>query len=134
MPSVAIKISEELAEAARAEALQADRSLTGQIEHWAKIGRGAESTLSAQMAHLIKRFGGDPQSVSDPQLLLRLREALTHVHSSNHREKGTADFMNQNAPLYEADPLDPAGIVQVRPDGSKIRGRLENRVFVPVKR
>ena len=134
MPAVAIKISEELAEAARIEAAHADRSLTGQIEHWAKLGRGAESTLPVPIVHLIKRFGGDPQAVTDPRLVSRLQEAVEHVRSGTAQAAAAADLLAQEAPVYEADPENPVGVVLVRPDGSRVRGRLVNRVFVPSER
>jgi hypothetical protein len=40
-----VKLSDELVAAARKEAATADRSITGQIEHWAKIGRSVETVL-----------------------------------------------------------------------------------------
>ena len=38
-----VKLSDELVESAREEAANTDRSITGQIEHWAKIGRSVET-------------------------------------------------------------------------------------------
>lgn len=40
-----VKLSDELVESAREEAASTDRSITGQIEHWAKIGRSVETVL-----------------------------------------------------------------------------------------
>ncbi len=46
MKAVSVKISNELADSARQVAQLSDRSLAGQIEHWAKLGKSVESVLS----------------------------------------------------------------------------------------
>jgi len=76
MSSVAVKVSSELAESARKEAEAADRSLTGQIEHWAKLGRAAETLMPSQVASALKRCGGDLQAIEDPALRRKVLEAL----------------------------------------------------------
>lgn len=40
--STVIRVSDDLAEIARARSRAENRSMTGQIEHWAKLGRIAE--------------------------------------------------------------------------------------------
>ena len=54
-----IKLSGELVEDARSSAKLFHRSLTGQIEHWATIGRAIESQVSGDaLAQLLERIGG----------------------------------------------------------------------------
>ena len=50
-----VKLSDPLVQAARAAAQNAERSLAGQIEHWARLGRCVESTLSADAVASLKR-------------------------------------------------------------------------------
>src|SRR4051812_35531923 len=50
-----VKLSSELVESAREEAANADRSITGQIEHWAKIGRSVETVLRHSEIQTLKR-------------------------------------------------------------------------------
>ena len=50
-----VKLSDELVESAREEAANTDRSITGQIEHWAKIGRSVETVLKHQEVQTLKR-------------------------------------------------------------------------------
>ena len=40
-----VKLSDELVKVARKEAAAGDRSITAQIEHWAKLGRSVETAL-----------------------------------------------------------------------------------------
>ena len=50
-----VKLSDELVASARKEAASTDRSITGQIEHWAKIGRSDETVLRHQDVQALKR-------------------------------------------------------------------------------
>lgn len=50
-----VKLSDELVDAARREAASTDRSITGQIEHWVKIGRSVEQLLRYQDIQALKR-------------------------------------------------------------------------------
>ena len=49
-----VKLSDELVLSARIEAEGADRSITAQIEHWAKLGRAAEVALGYTSATALK--------------------------------------------------------------------------------
>lgn len=51
MPT-AVKLSDELVESARAESSVWSRSMTQQIEHWARIGRSLERSGSVEMARV----------------------------------------------------------------------------------
>ena len=54
-----VKLSGELVEEARSSANLFHRSLTGQIEHWATIGRAVEAQLPGDaLAGLLERVGG----------------------------------------------------------------------------
>src|SRR5690606_27235162 len=76
MSAVAIRISPALAEQARAAAADADRSLTGQVEHWARLGRAIEPILSAPAIAALKKSGGDLSVLEDEQEKARVLEVL----------------------------------------------------------
>src|SRR5436309_7658155 len=55
-----LKLSDDLVNQARAEAAEADRSLTSQIEHWARLGRSVENVLSLEQVGALKRARSVP--------------------------------------------------------------------------
>lgn len=131
MPSpVAIKVSAEFAESARAAADAADRSLTGQVEHWAKIGRATESILPAQVASALKACAGDLNAIEDPAMRRSVLDAL-----ETFRTKSPEDIRKliglDRSPTFESDPANPKAIVRVAPDGTRARGTMKGRTFVP---
>jgi len=132
MPAVAIKVSAEFAASVREAADAADRSMTGQVEHWAKIGRAAEAALPAPVTAALKRCAGDLSAVEDESMRRRALEALEAVRSQSHYAEATRALFAKGEPLSEADPNDPSVIVKVWPDGTRVRGRLVGREFVPV--
>ena len=62
--SMAVKLSDDLITEARAEAEASDRSLTSQIEHWARLGREIESVLQHDDVLNLKRAGQQKVSVA----------------------------------------------------------------------
>jgi len=59
MSSTSIRISEEFAEASRREARALQRSLGGQIEHWAKIGRAIEHSGQFDSTRVARALAGE---------------------------------------------------------------------------
>jgi hypothetical protein len=129
-PAVAIKVSAELANSARDEANAADRSMTGQIEHWAKLGRAIEAILPSQVAAALKRCAGDLGSIEDETIRRKVLDALavfqTQVPDLLRKKIG----LDQQT-LFEPDPENPGGIIRTSPDGTRIRGVMDGRTFVP---
>ncbi len=129
MASTAIKVSDSLASEARAAAADSDRSLTGQIEHWARIGKAVEPMFTAPVIGSLKKCGGDLAAIEEEQERALVLEALGRLRESPRFEKFAAVVRESVGPLYEADPHRPEGIVQVHADGTRIPGRFVNRVF-----
>lgn len=59
-----VKLSGALIEEARSAAKPMHRSLTGQIEHWASLGRALESQLSGEAVAAFLEKNGGPLKVS----------------------------------------------------------------------
>ena len=82
-----VKLSDPLINAARAVAPDADRSIAGQIEHWARLGRVTERVLSFDESAQLKR-DDFATPIANPGLasaaIDQLREAV--------REEGPAPY------------------------------------------
>jgi hypothetical protein len=125
-----VKLSDELVKLARKEATAADRSITAQIEHWAKLGRSVESALAHDDLAALKRAEGDLKAAYP---VLSTRQAmyalLGRVAAANDRSE-LARTLTQGRVVYQSDPKDPRAIVRIEPDGRRTIGRLEKRRFV----
>ncbi len=117
-----LRISDEIVLRAREEAETSDRSITGQIEHWVRLGMAVEAVLSHGQARDLKRHG---------KALLSLEDALAYAHSAEGREEMREHIEGANQPSYSADPERPEGIVRENPDGTRTPGKFVGRVFVP---
>ena len=131
MSAIAIKVAPDLAAAARQAAGESDRSLTRQLEHWAKLGRGVEKVLPAQVVAALKRCGADLSAEEDTAAGQRALEALEKVRTMSPVELRASIGLDR-APYFEQDSEDPQMVMQVQPGGIRIRGRLEGRKFVPL--
>ena len=132
MPSpVAIKVSADFAESVRGAAAAADRSLTGQIEHWAKIGRATEAVLPAPVAAALKRCAGDLNAIEDEGVRRRVLDALEALRDGKHFDETRRHLFSLGQPLFEADPSAPEGIIQISADGTRVKGRMVGKQFVP---
>lgn len=128
--AVAIKVYAELAASARKEAGAADRSLTGQIEHWAKLGRAAEVIMPAQVAIVLKRCAGDIHAIEDVAMRRQVLGALTAFQTQTPEALRKKIGLDQQI-LFEPDLEHPGGMIRITPDGKRTRGMMKGRTFVP---
>jgi hypothetical protein len=72
MNTVSVRISNDLIEAARREAAVFTRTLSGQIEHWVKLGRVAESapgfTAERMRAALMGQMDADELNAAEREI------------------------------------------------------------------
>lgn len=128
---VAIKISGGLAASARSEAEQTDRSLTGQVEHWAKLGRALEKLLPLSVVSALKVNGGQLEALEHLFLREKVMAAISAVHGQSHFKEVSTELLAAGGERYEADPNDAAGVIRVSTDGSRTPGKIVQRKFVP---
>jgi len=130
-----VKLSDTLVDAARAAAEDADRSLAGQIEHWARLGRSVEGALTANDAGQIKRAGKSlARAIPDAELRERVLQTLrVAVSASGHPHVG-ALLGRVHGARYGTDPALPGLVVRVDADGRRTLGKLVKRRFVPLDR
>ncbi len=124
-----VKLSDELVNVARREALAAERSITAQIEHWAKLGQSVEAALRHEDALAVKASEGK-LSVAFPIPATRdaVYQLLRNIASADHAQLGKA--LRRGRTVYESDSSGSGGTVRIAPDGTRTRGRLEKRAFV----
>jgi hypothetical protein len=74
-----VKLSAEFVDQARVEAKQLQRSVAGQIEHWARLGRAAESALSYQKVRQALSSGIAFDDLSGPEKDVLLDYVITNA-------------------------------------------------------
>lgn len=127
-----VKLSDELVRLARQEAEQADRSITAQIEHWAKLGRAVEVALGYQQTTALKTLALD---VGDPHRDSSKRDTvlavLEQVAGSSDRTTVVNAIRASERSVFGTDPTYPGMIVRQDPDGTRTLGRFVSGQFVP---
>ena len=114
-----VKLSDALVLDARLTAEIAERSIAGQIEFWAGLGKAIEPLLRMPQAMALKK-AGSVRPLSDC-----LAEPGTEA--GNRR---VVDYLKSRPfPHYEADPEAPSVLVRIDEDGTRTRGRFVNRRF-----
>lgn len=117
-----VKLSGELVEEARGTAARYHRSLTGQIEHWAAIGRAVEAQLPGDaVARLLERLGGTMRisRVADGtqrQEVMNVLAAFLDQPDSN--TSWLAEMSARGIPLYGSEAGKAGEIQRKNPDGS----------------
>lgn len=127
---IPVKVSDRLMAWAKEAGPVADRSATAQIEHWAVLGRAVEFIATYREILALKKAG---RALPLPTFVRPddVREVLMALVSNTDRTADKAWIARHGGPLYEADPDRADGIIEVRPDGMRVRGRMEGRRFVP---
>jgi len=115
-----VKLSDALIQDARAIGEVAERSIAGQIEYWARLGRAVESVLRADEALAFKK-----RRETLP-LSACLEVASEAGHARFHAHMASLPF-----PRFEPVPDAPGLLVKVDEDGTRTRGRMVGRAFVP---
>lgn len=126
-----VKLSDELVKLARKEAEAADRSLTAQIEHWAKLGRSVETALRHQEVMALKGAGGDLHGAfPDVSVRRTIHTVLQRIAGATNRAE-LARTLTHGRVVYQSDPGGSELIMRIEPDGQRTLGRFEKRQFVP---
>ena len=109
-----VKISDELILDARLTAEVAERSIAGQIEFWAQLGRAIEPLLEGSRALALRRAGA----------VVPLSECLASVDSAAGRRRVAEYLESRPFPHYESVPGSPGLLVRVDADGTRTTGRF----------
>jgi hypothetical protein len=114
-----VKVSDTLLLDARLAGEAAERSIAGQIEYWARLGRAVELHLRTAEALRLKRQG-------ETRPLSRL---LSSVAKPAGRKRLEAYLSAGPFPHFEPAPGKPGLLVKIDQDGTRSVGRFVNREF-----
>ena len=114
-----VKLSDHLILDARLASELAERSIAGQIEFWAKLGRAIEPLLAGTQVLALQRAGaGKPLSA-----------CLESVESPEGRRRVAEHLHAQPFPHYEPAPGRPGMLIRIDADGKRTIGRFVHRRF-----
>lgn len=117
-----VKLSDVLVLDARLIGKLAERSIAGQIEYWANLGRAIEPLLQGTQAlALCKKANARP-----------LSECLETVGTPAGKERVKNYLETQPYPHYEQAKGKPGFLARIDADGTRTIGRFVNRKFQPV--
>lgn len=116
-----VKLSDALVLDARLAGEITERSIPGQIEFWAAIGRAIEPMLRTDRLLALKRRGS-----ARP-----LSGCLENVGTAKGRKRLAEVLEERPFPHYEPAPGKPGQLLRIDQDGAKTVGRFVNRKFVP---
>lgn len=118
-----VKLSDALVLDARLAGEVLERSIAGQVEFWARLGRAVEPLLQgAQALALCRNAAVRPLSV-----------CLDSVDSPEGRRQVAGFLQTQPFPHYEPAPDSPGLLVRIEADGKRAVGRFVNRQFKVAK-
>ena len=118
-----VKLSEDLVLDARLTGQAVRRSIAGQIEFWANLGRAIEPLIQGTVALALSRT-----SAATP-----LSDCIGSVDSAEGRRRLTDHLAQRPYPHYEPDPDKPGLLVRIDEAGKRTVGRFVNRKFVPAR-
>jgi hypothetical protein len=119
-----VKLSDALVLEARIVGEAQERSIAGQVEFWAKLGRNVEVLLDGRQVLALSR------SAAAAPLARSVRE----VDSSAGRKRLSSYLESIPYPHYEQHPTRPGFLVRKEESGTETVGRFVNREFVPESR
>ncbi len=114
-----VKLSDELALDARLTSRVAERSIAGQIEYWAQLGRAIEPLLEGAKALALRRAGA----------VRRLSDLVGTVDTPEGRLRVAEHLKDEPYPHYEVAPDRPGLLLRIEADGTRTLGRFMNREF-----
>ncbi len=114
-----VKLSDSLVLDARLAGEVGERSIAGQVEFWARLGRSVELMLQGQQTlQLLRKGTAQPLSM-----------CLESVDSTEGRARVAAYLETQPFPHYRPHPRKQGILERIEEDGTKTLGRFVNRQF-----
>lgn len=118
-----VKLSDALVLDARLAGELVERSIAGQVEFWARLGRSVDLLLEGQ--HVIRLCRS---AVAQP-----LSACLDSANSTQGRTRVAAYLESQPFPHYQPYPGHPGLLVRIEETGRRTVGRFIKRRFQPVR-
>lgn len=118
-----VKLSDALVLDARLAGEAQERSIAGQVEFWAKLGRSVENLLNGKQVLALRR-----SAEAEP-----LFDALAIVDTPAGRKRVDEVIASRPYPHFKQCPGRPGMLIRIDEDGSETTGRFINRQFVPTE-
>jgi hypothetical protein len=118
-----VKVSDALVLDARLTGKVAERSIAGQIEFWARLGRAIEPLLRGDKALALRRSGESKA----------LSKCLGSVDSAEGRQRVVEHLKARPFPHYEQSDS-PGLVVKIDSNGKRSVGRFVGRKFQAVQK
>ena len=118
-----VKLSDELVDDARAVVPFSLRSIAGQIEFWAGLGKSIEPLLRGDRALSLQKAGGERP----------LSQLLLEVETAKGRKRLESTLTKRPYPHYKPVLDHPDLICRIEEDGKETVGRFVGREFNPVE-
>jgi hypothetical protein len=115
-----VKLSDEFVLEARLAAESRERSIAGQVEYWAKIGRCVERLFDGRQIDTLQKTASAPS----------VGELLDVVDTPKGRAMFQAFLESEPYPHYRAHPDEKGLLVRTEENGVETIGRFVNRQFV----
>lgn len=118
-----VKLSDALVLDARLASEVTERSIAGQVEFWARLGRSVETLLKGEQVLMLSR-----NAAARP-----LSSCLSSVDSPAGRKRTEAWLGSQPFPHYEPDSTRRGLLIRTDEDGRRTVGRFVKRQFKPIR-
>ena len=115
-----VKLSDALVLEARLAGEAQERSIAGQVEFWAKLGRSIDELLGVHRLEALMKHGKTE----------RLSDVLREVDTAAGQERVAAVLRSRPYPHFEPCQNRPGFFVRIEADGARAIGRFMNREFV----
>jgi ParD-like antitoxin of type II bacterial toxin-antitoxin system len=115
-----VKLSDALVLEARIAAEAQERSIAGQVEFWAKIGRSVERLFDGRQIDALRRTTEAPG----------IGDLLELVDTPKGREMFQAFLDSEPYPHYRAHPDRKGLLIRTEENGKSTVGRFVNRQFI----
>jgi hypothetical protein len=116
-----VKLSDALVLDARLAGEAQERSIAGQVEFWAKLGRSVESLLNGKQVLALRN-----SAEAEP-----LFETLAIVDTPTGRKRVDDVIASRPYPHFKQCPGRSGMLIRIDEDGTETTGRFINREFVP---
>lgn len=118
-----VKVSDALVLDARLMGAAVERSIAGQIEFWARLGRAIEPLLQ----------GNQVLALCRAEATLPLSKSIQSVDSPEGRRRVADHLQAQPYPHYQPAPKSPGWLIRIDENGKRTLGRFVNRRFCAMK-
>lgn len=118
-----VKLSDALVLDARLSGELTERSIAGQIEFWASLGRAIEPLLQLETALSLRKAVAERP----------LSECLAAVGTRKGQQQLAKVLQQRPFPHYEPAPDRPGHLVRIDANGTRTTGRFVQRRFVTSK-